>query len=207
MTEEEARAWIRDHYGVSRETLLARFVETLVAHAGEQNLISAATIDHIWSRHIVDSAQLVPLASDAPDGAWIDIGSGAGLPGIVVAALTVRPVILVEPRARRVSFLREVVADLGLSDRVSVAASRVETFTPSGPAAVISARAVAETSKLLAAARHCADQSTVWLLPKGRNAQSELDATRKAWQGTFHVEQSVTQPDSLILVAREVRKR
>jgi 16S rRNA (guanine527-N7)-methyltransferase len=74
-------------------------------------------------------------------------------------------------------------------------------------AAIISARAVSELSALLSAALHCADSSTVWLLPKGRNAQSEVEAARATWQGVFHVEPSVTQSDSGIVVAREVRPK
>lgn len=202
--EEEACIWVRERFGVPRETLLARFGAILVDEAGRQNLVSASTLDQLWTRHLVDSAQLLPLAP--VEGEWLDIGSGAGLPGLVIAALSDRPVTLVEPRAKRAAFLIEAAATLGLSN-VTVIPSRIETYKPRRPAAVISARAVAELSALLASARHCADSSTVWLLPKGRSAHSEVEAARGAWQGTFHVEPSITQPDSGIVVAREVRRR
>lgn len=205
MTEEEARAWIRERYGVSRETLLARFAELLRAEAGRQNLVSASTLDHLWARHIVDSAQLLPLAQEAGEGEWIDVGSGAGLPGLVVAALADRSVTLVEPRARRAEFLRVAADDLGVT--VEVVASKIERHRPPRAAAVISARAVAELPALLAAAAHCANPSTIWLLPKGRGAQSEVEAARRTWQGVFHVEPSITQPDSGIVIARRVRPR
>lgn len=204
MTEEEAREWVRARFGVPRETLLERFAAILREESARQNLISASTLESIWSRHLVDSAQLIPLAD--MDGPWIDIGTGAGLPGLVVAALTDRDVTLVEPRTKRVTFLKEAAEALGLTN-VTVAGSRIEAHKPSRPAAIISARAVAPLYELFASAGHCTDSSTVWLLPKGRNAESEVEATRGAWQGVFHVEPSITSPDSGIVIARKVRPR
>lgn len=206
MTEEEARAWIRECFGVSRETLLDRYGALLRAEAPNQNLIAASTFDTLWARHFVDSAQLVPLARDAPRGTWLDVGSGAGLPGMVAGVLLDRPVMLVEPRARRVEFLQRVISELGLT-RVMVQQSKVETYHPTNRVAIVSARAVAELSQLLASTAHCTDSSTIWLLPKGRNAQSEVEAAQAKWQGVFHVEPSITQPDSGIVVARGVRPR
>lgn len=204
MTEEEARDWVRTHYGVSRETLLERFSGILREESERQNLVARSTLDQLWSRHLVDSAQLVPLA-DMP-GSWIDIGSGAGLPGLVVAILTDREVALVEPRTKRVAFLRDAAKSLGLT-QVTVVARRIETYRPAKAAAIISARAVAPLYELFGGAQHCADSSTVWLLPKGRNAESEVEATRGAWQGVFHVEPSITSPESGIVVARKVRPK
>src|SRR3546814_16975180 len=79
-----------------------------------QNLSAESTRPHIWARHIVDSAQLIPLADNAGDGKWIDLGSGAGLPGIVVAILTQRPVEMVESRPKRIDFQNDVIPELGL---------------------------------------------------------------------------------------------
>jgi 16S rRNA (guanine527-N7)-methyltransferase len=139
-------------------------------------------------------------------GPWIDIGTGAGFPGMVVALLTDRPVQLVEPRAKRAAFLREAAEALGISNRVTVFAQRAQ-MAPGAAAAVISARAVASLSELFTAARHLSTRSTLWLLPKGRNAQSEVADVTRAWQGVFHVEQSLTQAESAIVIAREVRPR
>lgn len=207
MTEEGAREWIRANFSVSRETLLVRFDAILRREAAQQNLISASTLDSLWVRHLVDSAQLVPLAGSAGRGAWVDVGSGAGLPGLVVAILLERPVILVEPRAKRVAFLRLAASELGLEKRVTVQASKIESYRPVNRAAVVSARAVAELSQLIVSTQHCTDSSTIWLLPKGRNAHSEVEAARANWQGSFHVEPSITQPDSGIVVAQGVRPR
>ena len=205
MTEDEARSWVRQHFGVSRETALADFADILRAEAERQNLVAASTLDQLWNRHLVDSAQLWPLA-ESLSGSWIDIGSGAGLPGLVISLLCERPVILVEPRSKRAEFLERTAELLGLS-HVRVVPSRVEAFRPDGFAAVISARAVSQLAELFASAHHCADSSTVWLLPKGRNVQSEVEAARRAWQGSFHVEPSITSPDSGIVVARKVRRK
>lgn len=207
MTEEEARQWVRERFGVSRETMLERFGVILVAEAEHQNLIARSTLDALWSRHLTDSAQLVPLAENAADGVWLDVGSGAGLPGLVVALLTDRPIVLVEPRAKRVQFLRDAATQLGIADRVTVIGSKVESYRPAAPVAVVSARAVAELSTLLLSTVHSTDSSTVWLLPKGRSAQSEVDAARAKWQGRFHVEPSITQPDSGIVVATQIGAR
>lgn len=207
MTEEEARQWVRERFGVSRETMLERFGAILVAEAEHQNLIARSTLDALWSRHLIDSAQLVPLAENAADGVWLDVGSGAGLPGLVVALLTDRPIVLVEPRAKRVQFLRDAAIQLGIADRVTVIGSKVESYRPAAPVAVVSARAVAELSALILSTVHSTDSSTVWLLPKGRSAQSEVDAARAKWQGRFHVEPSITQPDSGIVVATQIGAR
>lgn len=202
MTEEEARAWLQDQFDVSRETwsLLERYVAILLAAADEQNLIADSTKPHIWARHIVDSAQLLTHAGDDDGRDWIDLGSGAGLPGIVIACLVDRPLMMVESRRKRIDFLNDVITDLGLGN-ARVFGGRVETV-PATKAAVISARAYAPLPKLLASALHLSDKKTVWILPKGRNAQNELEAARPAWQGVFHVEPSVTDADSALIIAR-----
>jgi len=202
MTEDEAQGWIRERYGVSRETRLAAFVELLRDEAAKQNLVAPSTLEQIWSRHIVDSAQLLAHAPD--DGVWLDIGSGAGLPGIVVALLRDAPVELVEPRKLRTDFLARAAAELGLAD-AAVHTAKIERT--SGPAAVISARAVAQLGDLFRIAAHRSTSSTVWVLPKGRNAQSEVAEARRKWHGSFHMEPSITAPDSLIVVAKGIRPR
>lgn len=202
MTEEEARQWIRDRYGVSRETHLEKLVVLLREEAVRQNLVARSTIESVWARHIVDSAQLLDHAPT--DGAWLDIGSGAGLPGLVIAILQERQVELVEPRKLRTAFLCDAADALDLKN-VIVQTAKVERT--SGVAAAISARAVAALPALFAMAAHRSTRKTVWVLPKGRNAQSEVAEARRAWHGSFHVEPSITAPDSLIVVAKEVRPR
>lgn len=202
MTEDEARDWIRSRYDVSRETRLATFVDLLRDESTRQNLVSPSSLEKIWARHIVDSAQL--LEHVGVGGLWLDIGSGAGLPGIVLAILRDDPVELVEPRKLRTAFLQHCVDALGLTN-ATIHTAKVERTK--GRAAVITARAVGSLDTLFRIARHRSDRSTLWVLPKGRNAQSEVEDAQLWWQGSFHVEPSVTAPDSLIIVAKEVRPR
>ena len=205
MTEGEARDWIAQRFGSDRMALLARFAERIVVETAHQNLIAASTIDHIWERHLLDSAQLVPLADAAGKGDWIDIGSGAGFPGIVAAILTDRRVVLVEPRARRATLLGEMAADLGLAN-VVVHQAKIEKLAADQPAAIITARAVARLAALFAIGHRHSDADTIWVLPKGRSAAEELAEAKADWRGMFHVEHSITDPTSSIVVARGVHQ-
>lgn len=206
LSEHQAREWLKAQ-SVPRETMekLEAYVAMLLAGADRQNLIAASTKDEIWARHIVDSAQLLPLAP-VPQGTWVDLGSGAGLPGIVIAILSPWPVVLSESRRKRIEFLCEVVRALDLSN-VTVAGQRAETLTLEEPAQIISARAYAPLPKLFATARHLADPETFWLLPKGKSWQNDLADAQTNWQGSFHVEQSATDSDSAIIVAHSVRQK
>lgn len=204
MTEEDARRWVRDRFGVPRETLLARYVDAVLAEVPHQNLVSASSIREIWNRHIVDSAQLITLADRAP-GRWIDIGSGAGFPGLVVGILSDRPVDLIEPRRKRAAFLEATIRSLGLNDRITVVCSRAEHYCSA--AAVISARAVAALPELLTAGAHLSTANTLWILPKGPRANEEVVAAQQTWHGMFHVEQSISDPQSLIITAKGVARR
>ena len=203
MTEEEARGWIANNFPVSRETWdkLERYIALLLSGMEEQNLIAESTRPHVWARHIVDSAQLLKFADGAKDG-WVDLGSGAGLPAIVVGILSPRPIMMIESRRKRIDFLNHVVSELGL-DHAMIWGGRVET-APAAEAGVISARAYAPLSRLFASALHLSGKNSLWVLPKGRNAENELEAARSTWQGVFHVERSVTDVDSSIIVARSV---
>jgi 16S rRNA (guanine527-N7)-methyltransferase len=191
---------------VSRETLslLEAFVERIRQASTTQNLVSASTLDTIWERHVIDSAQLVRFESQA-GVSWLDIGSGAGLPGIVIAALVEGPMTLVEPRRLRAAFLEETVAALGLADRVSVRCAKVEHAL--GSFDMIAARAVASLDRLLGMAIHLAHDGTVWALPKGKNAESELAEATRSWQCEARSEISVTDPQARILVLSKVRAK
>ena len=188
---------------VPRETSerLERFAALLIDENQRQNLVAKSTLDDLWTRHIDDAAQLIPY--DAPSATWLDIGSGAGLPGIVIAILTGNPIILVEPRRLRADFLQRVVDELDLN--ATVIQSKVEAFRRA-PVDVITARAVASIDRLFAMALHLSHKGTQWVLPKGRSAKSELDEAKKTWQGDFRLEPSRTDPDAQILIASRVRR-
>jgi 16S rRNA (guanine527-N7)-methyltransferase len=190
---------------VSRETLalLERYAALLRSAASGQNLIARSTLDTLRERHIVDSAQLVRW-EPRPGAAWVDIGSGAGLPGLVIAALVDGPVTLVEPRRLRADFLERSVAELGLAGRVTVVRAKAERVD--GRFDVITGRAVASLPDFLDLSHHLSTKNTVWVLPKGRGAQSELEEVRRSWHCDAWVQTSCTDPESSILVLRGVGK-
>lgn len=195
MTEDEALGWIEERFdGVVIDRLRA-FSAMVIEENARQNLISPASIPSIWSRHVVDSLQLVSLAP--LDGAWMDIGTGGGFPGLVVAIARDESMTLVEPRRRRAEFLQQCADQIGLA-QVRVEACKVERVN--GTAAVISARAVATVENLLRAAKHCATPTTRWLLPRGSIDRAELSAAVAAHRMVFHVEHSLTHADSSIVI-------
>ena len=189
---------------VSRETFdkLEAYVALLKEENQRQNLVSATTLDNVWERHVLDSAQLVRFEPH-PQASWIDIGSGAGFPGIVIACLVDGSVTMVEPRRLRAEFLHKVTESLHL--RAEILCEKAERV--GGRYDVITARAVANLSDLLRLSAHLSTRNTVWALPKGRNGPGELAEARDAWQGTFHVERSVTDADSWIVVGTGVRAK
>jgi 16S rRNA (guanine527-N7)-methyltransferase len=191
---------------VSRETLdlLQCYARLLREESAEQNLVSSSTLDTLWQRHVLDSAQLVKFAP-APESSWADIGSGAGLPGMVIAILVSGPVLLIEPRRLRADFLRRATAELGLESRVTVAATKAERVT--GAFDVITARAVAELDRLLKISTHLSTRKSLWVLPKGRSAESELAQARRNWHCDAELVPSRTDPESRILLLRNVKAR
>ena len=201
MNDAEAKAWLNQN--VSRETFakVERLVALLRMENERHNLVSAATLESVWARHIVDSAQLV--AFSASGRSWVDLGSGAGFPGLVVALLHSGPVTLVESRRLRAEFLAKAADQMEVEvEIVQADVRRVEGRTFD----VISARAFAPLPRLFELAAHLATPETIWVLPKGRSAQSELDAVRGSWQGEFRLEPSVTDEEARILVARGVER-
>lgn len=199
-SEEGARAWIGETFAPRERQWeqLERFAGLLVAENDRQNLIAASTIPNLWVRHIADSAQLLALDQRDGDGVWLDLGSGAGLPGLVVAILSDRPMALVESRKLRCEFLRGVAEELNL-EHVEVVEAPLERIE-ARVAATISARAFAPLDKLIDLSTRFSTESTRWLLPKGRNAVKELALLPEPWQRMFHVEQSRTDAESQILV-------
>ena len=202
MTEEDAQNWIKTHFDVSRGTWerLEAFIAFLKNEAQRQNLVSAASLDHMWARHIADSAQLLRFVSPKTS-TWIDLGSGAGFPGLIVAILSDWRVTLVESRAKRIEFLNRAIEQLGLGDQARVAGMPVERLDTS-PYGVISARAFAPLDRLLPLASRFSTPKTIWLLPKGQNAANELADARNDWNFDMRVEPSITQADAGILVGR-----
>lgn len=205
MDEQAARDWLAEHCDVSRETLgrLDKFANFLGQENKQQNLVAEASLNEVWARHIVDSAQLLRLGN-GPER-WLDLGSGAGFPGLILAALGAS-VTLVEERRLRADFLARAADVLEVSGRVEIVRGRVESYQ-APPFDTISARAFAPLDRLFGVAAHLAAPQTRWVLPKGRNAKSELEAAQASWQGEFRLEPSVTDADAMIVVAERVRRK
>jgi len=196
--EEQAKAFTAKLCDTAAMDQLNRLVALLVAENGKQNLIAEATVPHMWQRHIADSAQLLRYVP-RETGIWLDLGTGAGFPGLVIAVM--RPswkIRLVESRKRRVDWLERAAGDLGLS-QCEVFGQRLEDID-SFAAGVISARAFAPMQRLMKLSARFSTAQTLWLLPKGRSATQDLDALPKSRRSAFHVEQSLTDPEAGIII-------
>jgi len=191
--------------GVSRETLeqLKVYVEMLVDWNRRHNLVSKASLADVWRRHIWDSAQLaryIPASAET----LIDLGSGAGFPGLVLAELLRDriDVTLVESTAKKCQFLKAVAGRLNLN--CEIRNSRIEA-QPWEQFDIITARACAPLHKLLGYAQHFSGPGTTALFLKGQNLASELTQARKFWRISCIEHPSCTDPSGLILEVREFR--
>ena len=190
--------------GVSRETeeKLASFVDLLLRWNGRINLVSARSAEDVWRRHVADALQLLPLAPASPERA-IDIGSGAGFPGLVLAVATGRETHLVEADKRKAAFLSQAASQLGLAN-VRVHPRRVEA-APLPEAALLTARALAPLPALLRYARPLLAPGGVALFPKGRTAERELTDASRDWIMRVERFPSRTDPASTIFRISEIR--
>lgn len=189
---------------VSRETLarLEAYVALLVAWNKRINLVGPRTLEDVWRRHILDSAQLRPLIP-AKARVLVDLGSGAGLPGLILAILGMPEIHLVEADARKCAFLREAARITGCA--IALHPHRLEEVA--GFAAdVVTARAFAPLPKLLDYAARFLDAHSILLLPKGQNLREELTEARKGWKMREMFQPSVSDPSGTILRLEEVTR-
>lgn len=199
-SEEQARSFVAERCDAAAFDRLERLVTALRAENARQNLVSRGSLEHVWQRHIADSIQLLDHVPRGT-GLWLDLGSGAGFPGLAIAAAhPERPVLLVESRRKRIDWLTGMTEQLALA-HCKIAGCRLELLE-SRKASVISARAFAPLEKLLSLSARFSTDATTWVLPKGRSAAQELQNVPRKWQKVFHVEQSVTDPEAAILVGR-----
>jgi 16S rRNA (guanine527-N7)-methyltransferase len=187
--------------GVSRETLarLQAYAALLERWQPRINLVARDSIPDLWRRHMLDSAQLLPLIP-APPRAALDLGSGAGFPGLVLAILGVRGLRLVEADARKCAFLREAAraAGLALEQDLFIVNRRLEQVPPFA-ADLVTARAVAELPELLAATERFRHPGTICLFHKGLRATEELTQAGKSWRMTVESFPSRSDPTGRIL--------
>lgn len=200
--ETSARAFAEGLTNAAGMLRLEALSAALINENQRQNLISRPSEAQMWVRHIADSAQLLRFVPrETPSRPWLDLGTGAGFPGLVIAAL--RPewkIVLVESRARRVEWLEHMARELELGN-CRVEGRRLELVEPF-KASVISARAFAPLEKLLSLSAPFSTKATTYLLPKGRSAAQELQAMPRKIRGMFHVEQSLTDEEAGIIVSK-----
>lgn len=197
-------------FDVSRETRerLKTYASSLKHWTRAINLISATTIDEIWGRHILDSAQIIPLAPETAAN-WCDLGSGAGLPGIVVAILARErhpdmKMALVESDARKAAFLMLQIKALGLNARV--VQGRIESAPEMG-ADVVTARALAPLTRLLGySVRHGGPRATSIFL-KGKGFQSEIERAAERFSFDLQIHKSVSDPAGAVLVLGNLKEK
>ena len=195
---------------VSRETCagLATLAAELRRWQAIKNLVGPRTLDEVWTRHIADSLQLLALAGTART--WLDLGSGAGFPGLVIAVagrergVTVH---LVESNARKCAFLRHVARLTGAAAEVHE--GRIERVVPGffGRTDVVTARALAAMTDLLAWTDPLLKTGTVGLFPKGRDAGSELTEAEKTWRFDAEILPSRTDSQAQILRITHLESR
>jgi len=208
MTEEDQKAQFCQAMNVSRETLQKfELWQTLLKQWSTRiNLVSPATLGSFWHRHALDGAQ---LARHMPKGVktCIDLGSGAGFPGLAIALMQMQSapvfVTLVEANAKKAAFLRTCIE--AIQAPVTVICARAEAL-PRQVFDVITARALAPLSPLLAVSEAFAGTQSIRLFCKGVNVQKELDEARKHWVLRYERLPSLTSKDSVILKIREARR-
>lgn len=196
---------------VSRETAdrLTRFVELLKKWQGADNLVAAATLPSVWHRHIADSAQLVRLFPQAR--AWLDLGSGAGFPGLVVAILLCDSpgglVHLVESNSRKCAFLRQVIRDTEAPAKVY--SGRIESILGawSEPVDMISARALAPLDRLFSLAEPVFATGAHGAFHRGQDFEREIEETAKCWEFDLVKHKSLTDDRGAILEIRRIARK
>lgn len=198
-------------YAVSRETgtRLGVLVQELRRWQKVKNLVGPSTLDNVWTRHIADSLQLFELASDARR--WLDLGSGAGFPGIVIGILLAErgegSISLVESNGRKCAFLRHAIRATGA--RATVHEKRIEDVVPAllgENIEVVTARALAPLADLLRMSKDLLRNGTIGVFPKGQDWEHELTQVPKSWRIALDTYPSRIEPRSRILVVRELHE-
>ncbi|KIC40922.1 16S rRNA methyltransferase [Ruegeria sp. ANG-S4] len=206
MTPDDCRAL--SDLNVSRETLqrLSKYVDLVQRWNPRINLVSRNSLDEIWTRHVLDSAQVFRCAPSADH--WVDLGSGGGFPGMVCAIMAIEDspetrFTLVESDQRKSAFLRTVVRETKANCRVL--SKRIETLDALN-ADVVSARALADLRTLISFCDKHLNKSGIALLPKGENWKKEVSEARQEWKFQADPITSLTEPKAVILMVKGVTR-
>ena len=195
---------------VSRETFerLELLVALLEKWNAKINLVSRQSVSESWSRHIVDSLQIWPIIAEGDISSWVDVGSGGGFPGLVLAAVNgdqPNPfdLTMIESDIRKCSFLRSALREMGVS--AQVVCERIERAKPVA-ADVISARALADLTTLLEFSELHLSAGGTAIFPKGVNWKKEVKAAEESWSFSYEPIKSMTQEGAVILKIGEIRR-
>tara|TARA_R110002073_G_scaffold99672_2_gene227504 strand:- start:162 stop:824 length:663 start_codon:yes stop_codon:yes gene_type:complete len=186
---------------------LRLYAEQLLLWQRKTNLVAPSTLDAVWQRHFLDSWQVLPALPEGDLRPIVDLGSGGGFPGLIIALAGAGPVHLIESNRRKASFLQSVAAQMGVA--VTVHASRIEdpTLRKLAPAAAITARACAGLSQLLQWAHPLVDHSSKLVFLKGQSWRSEVADAERQWSFVWTAQSSVTEPDAAILTVSQPEPR
>lgn len=200
-------AYVQSTYNVSRETIerLEILAELLEKWNRRINLVSKSTIPHMWTRHILDSLQVTQVVPQLVEH-WVDIGSGGGFPGLVIAILAAeqynpKRLTMIESDQRKCAFLRTVLRETGVGAKVIT--RRIEGCPPQN-AQVLSARALADLSTLLSYSETHLNKNGTAVFLKGNSWEKEVAVARKTWSFKMEVIQSTTEPNAVILKLGEI---
>jgi 16S rRNA (guanine527-N7)-methyltransferase len=193
--------------GVSSETLdrLKAYADLLVKWQKKINLVGNNTIQDLWRRHMLDSAQLYPLLP-GPPFSIMDFGSGAGFPGLVLAIMGGPTVTMVESDGRKCAFMAEVMRVTQTGSSARLENRRIEDVQ-AGRVDVVTSRALAPLGKLLSLVEPFLDEQTICLFPKGQKVDEELTQTEKEWMMRTSKIQSLSDPSGTILKLEKVTRR
>lgn len=200
---DHERTEFQKHTGVSYETIhrLDRYAELLREWNQKFNLVAESTLPHIWSRHFLDSAQLMRFIPERTE-ILADLGSGAGFPGLVLSILGVPGVTLIEATGKKADFLRNVVADLGLQTIIRQA--RIEDIRDT-KADIITARALKPLKELFKLASPLMRNDSIGLFLKGRNLEDELTKSAQWWKFSHEKSRSISDPSGNVLIVKDLQ--
>ncbi len=182
---------------VSRETLkrLTILVERLIQWQAKINLVSKNTLEDAWQRHVLDSAQVLKYVSEP--GPLVDLGSGAGFPGLVLALMGRDDVTLVESNGKKCAFMREVLRSTGV--QATIFSGRIEDYSPSKPARYVTARALTSLDNLIELSQPILAENGTCFFLKGRGVDEELTTTREKWDIRAKKHPSTSDSDGTVL--------
>lgn len=191
------------YFSQEKVVLLEKYVDLLKKYQTKFNLIGKSTISNIWERHIIDSAQIYKLLPKEKNNSFlIDVGTGAGFPGLILAIMGRKDVCLCEKSFRKAAFLKEVKDICNI--KTSVINKRIEDIRKKNCGVIVS-RAFSPLMKLVMSTMHLISKDTVLILHKGKRHKEEIEEAKKKFSFTFNLYDSITNQEARILRITNIR--